>query len=109
MVEGAVKVDDQPVDDQPAIDGILTILHSLQSRNPTQYVLNYDEDENRGGVTVNQLRNALFKVVKGRDKTLMIQRGSSSEFLTRQAGSGKSKRWEFDGKVGVVRGVVKGM
>lgn len=64
-------------------------------------MLNYDEDENDHGITIIQLKNALFKVVKGRDKTEQIAKGSSPEFLSQYSG----EYWEFDAKYGIIRSV----
>jgi hypothetical protein len=81
------------------ITAVSTILQSTISKNPAQYVFNFDEEENAGGITVNQLRNALFKVVKGKDKTKHIAVGSGKEFLSQY----HKKHWLFDAKAGVVK------
>lgn len=75
----------------------LTVMSSLKSSNPRKYVLNYDEEENADGITLGQLANALWKVVKGKDKTRVIELGVSPKFLARH-----KKHWKFDAKYGVV-------
>lgn len=75
----------------------MQIVDSLSGSNPSKYVLNYDPDENAEGITLVQLRNALWKVVKGKDKNLII--GSvTPEWLD----TFSIDRWEFNEKTGVI-------
>lgn len=72
-------------------------MESLKSSNPRQYVQNYDEEENADGITRNQLAMALWKVVKGKNKTVVIEAAVEPSFL-----AAHPKAWKYDRKTGVV-------
>lgn len=94
--------DDEDETDEEEVDPVdaaaITVVETLLA-TPKKYISTYDADENDGGITTVQIKNASFKVAKGKDKAAVATRAADKAFLKAGAAAG---RWSFDAKNGVV-------